>query len=346
MVKEEVRTPILSVQCIRLTALWALVESGLGAYMHAMGIPFTGIVLGGSAIVLLSLIAWHSANSAAVLLQSLLIVLSIKFLVSPHSPPPAYLAVAFQGLMAIVFFSSPLPRSMQIFLFFLLAMWESAVQKFLVATLLYGSTLWEALDKLVASIAKDLHLESAMTDNFSLSLIGLYLLIYSIWAILLWRWALRLPHQIEAEKVSILTAIRNAQLENEIQLSKKSSKGKFRWLGVFFVLCFLSLSFFLEYSREQALQKSLISLGRTLALLVVFLFVLPPMLKKLLSRLQNRMAKLPDFQAALGHQTKLKTLVPLTWQLARSKSNWWQRYFHFMLSLMVLALYHETTDTL
>ncbi|TNE80460.1 MAG: hypothetical protein EP332_07545 [Bacteroidetes bacterium] len=337
-------SPILSVQIIRLTALWALIESGIGAYMHALEIPFTGIVLGGSAIVILSLIAWYCQNKASILLQSLLIVLSIKFLVSPHSPPPAYLAVAFQGLMAIVCFALPLPRVVQILVFFLLAMWESAIQKFIVATLLYGSSLWEALDKMVASIAKDLSIHSELTTHFTWTLIGTYILLYTLWALVLWRWTLRLPERIEREKTQILKRISENQ-SNPRPLKPGKRKGSLKWIGVVFILAFLSFSFFLEYSKEQALLKSTLSLARTLSLLIVFLYVVPPLLRKLLSRLQNRMESLPDFQAALGHQAELRTLVPVTWQLAKAERNWWRRYAHFMLSLLVLALYHESTDT-
>ncbi len=337
--------PLLSVQIIRLTALWALIESGLGAYMHAMSIPFTGIVLGGSAILILNLIAWYSGNKASVLLQSLLIVLSIKFLVSPHSPPPAYLAVAFQGLLAIVCFANPLPRWLQILIFFLLAMWESAVQKFLVATLLYGSSLWEALDKLVASIARDFKIDNQLTSNFTWTLIGSYLLLYTLWALVLWRWSIKLPQRIEREKEIILSRIKETKLNEEAPQAKRG-KSRFRWIGVVFILAFLSISFFLEYSKEQALLKSAVSLARTLSLLIVFLYVVPPLLKKLLSRLQHRMENLPDFQAALGHQAELKTLVPIIWQIAKQERNWWRRYSHFLLSLLVLALYHETPDTL
>ncbi|NJO01983.1 MAG: hypothetical protein HC880_10065 [Bacteroidia bacterium] len=38
----------------RLTALWALNEAGLGGLMHAVRTPFTGVVVGGLAIMLIS----------------------------------------------------------------------------------------------------------------------------------------------------------------------------------------------------------------------------------------------------------------------------------------------------
>jgi len=78
-------SPIPNSLIQRLIALWALVESGLGGYMHALKIPFTGIVLGGSAVVILSLIAWFSEKPFRTLLRATLLVILVKFTVSPHT---------------------------------------------------------------------------------------------------------------------------------------------------------------------------------------------------------------------------------------------------------------------
>ena len=83
----------------RLTALWALNESGLGGVLHAAKFPFTGIFVGGFAVILISLIARYSNYSFKAILKATAMVLMIKAAVSPHSPFPAYLAVSFQGLL-------------------------------------------------------------------------------------------------------------------------------------------------------------------------------------------------------------------------------------------------------
>jgi hypothetical protein len=90
---------------MRLTALWALSESGLGGAMHAFKIPFTGFFLGGFAILIVCLIAYHSTNKWKAIIQATLLVILIKATASPQSPPMAYVAVAFQGLVGALFFS-------------------------------------------------------------------------------------------------------------------------------------------------------------------------------------------------------------------------------------------------
>ena len=88
----------------RLTALWALSESGLGGIMHALKIPFTGLIVGGISVIIVSLISYLSSNSRESILRSLIIVLTIKLAISPHSSFTAYVAVSFQAVSAWFFF--------------------------------------------------------------------------------------------------------------------------------------------------------------------------------------------------------------------------------------------------
>lgn len=130
----------------RLTALWALNEAGLGGLIHAMKIPFTGIVVGSTAVVLIALIAHFAERKAAALFKATVIVLLVKAAASPHTPLPAYAAVAFQGLAgALLFGGLPAPRLAAMILG-LLALWQGAVQKLVVMTLLYGAPLWDSVD--------------------------------------------------------------------------------------------------------------------------------------------------------------------------------------------------------
>src|SRR5882762_4225935 len=89
----------------RLTALWAFSESGLGGIMHALQIPFTGLVVGGMSVIMISFIAEISGHQYKEILKSALIVLIIKAMVSPYTPFPAYIAVSFQALSGYILFS-------------------------------------------------------------------------------------------------------------------------------------------------------------------------------------------------------------------------------------------------
>ena len=82
----------------RLTALWALNEAGLGGLIHAMRVPFTGIVVGSTAVVLIALIAFFAEKKAKAILKATVIVLLIKAAASPHH----FLSVTKAGHSAIV----------------------------------------------------------------------------------------------------------------------------------------------------------------------------------------------------------------------------------------------------
>ena len=59
----------------RLTALWALNECGLGGVMHAFKLPFTGILVGGVSVLLITLIALFATKIGPALIKALTIVL-------------------------------------------------------------------------------------------------------------------------------------------------------------------------------------------------------------------------------------------------------------------------------
>ena len=130
----------------RLTALWALNEAGRGGLIHALRVPFTGVVVGSTAVVLIALIAFFSERKAKAILKATVVVLLVKAAASPHTPLPAYAAVAFQGVAGAALFGLVPSLRFGALLLGLLALWQGAVQKLLVMTILYGKSLWDSVD--------------------------------------------------------------------------------------------------------------------------------------------------------------------------------------------------------
>lgn len=159
----------------RLTALWAFTESGLGGVLHALKIPFTGLVVGGIAVMLITLIGYFSNGRYKQIFQSLIIVLIVKAAVSPHTPFPAYIAVLFQAVLGFVLFSFLNINFISILLLSVVAMVESAIQKLLLLTLFFGKSFWKAADELMNFITRQL---SVPGINGSLWIITTYLSIY------------------------------------------------------------------------------------------------------------------------------------------------------------------------
>jgi hypothetical protein len=89
----------------KLTKLWALSESMLGGVLHAVKMPFRGMILSGAAVILIGMLANFSEKRGQIF-RSTVLVVTIKATVSPHSPLTAYLSVFMQGLLGELFFLS------------------------------------------------------------------------------------------------------------------------------------------------------------------------------------------------------------------------------------------------
>src|SRR5258707_13313612 len=87
----------------RLIALWVLCEAMLGGIIHGFKIPVSGLIVGSCAVICICLIAWYVPAKGAII-KATLIVAIFKMMLSPQAPPPAYIAVFFQGLMGELLF--------------------------------------------------------------------------------------------------------------------------------------------------------------------------------------------------------------------------------------------------
>ena len=134
--------------------------------MHALHLPLTGIFVGGAAVVIIALIAWYGKFSFRQVMQATLLVMLVKFAASPQSPPQAYVAVGFQGLAGAILYRLILNFTIASVLFGVIAMLESAVQKLIFMTLIYGRSLWEALDKFFEAIVKDFSLSASFSFSY------------------------------------------------------------------------------------------------------------------------------------------------------------------------------------
>ena len=321
---------------MRLTALWALSESGLGGAMHAFKIPFTGFFLGGFAILIVCLIAFHSTHKWKSIIQATLLVILIKATASPQSPPMAYVAVAFQGLIGAVFFSIiPIFRLAAV-LFGMLALFESATQKFLLTTLIFGKSIWEALDLFFQDILKTLSLSSDI--SFSFWLIMVYTLIYTFWGMLLgWRGS-SLPVTLERESTGIIEKYTHLELGTEQEVNP-SKKRKHKLWGLFFVLLFVCITFLLQGSGNKAFY----AIARTIAALLILFFVVSPIIKWLMQKwfIKAKNEKQQAISQLMDIIPELRSYVKPAMQLAKESHKGLMVYKAFVINLIVISLYHQ-----
>ncbi len=158
----------------RLIALWVLCEAVLGGLMHAVKIPFTGIVVSSGAVICISLIAYYVPIKGAIL-KATIIVAIFKMMLSPHTPPTAYIAVFFQGLMGQILFFNLRFFRVSCILLAVFALVESAIQRLFVLTVLYGNNFWKALNEFIRKVTG----ETTITD-YSLAAATGYVMVHAL----------------------------------------------------------------------------------------------------------------------------------------------------------------------
>jgi hypothetical protein len=319
----------------RLTALWALGESGLGGWMHALRLPFTGIFVGGFAVLIIGLIAHYSGNSAKQILRATLLVLLVKAAVSPQSPLPAYIAVSFQGLIGALLFAIMPRLKLTPILFAVTAMLESALQMVLMKTIIYGMALWNALDMFFERIIKELHLSSDM--SFSLWLIGLYCGGYALWGLVLGIWINELPRQLDQRSAEIKQQA--AALQNsgaDLTLGKKQRRST-RLIVASPILLFIVGVFLMS---GDSVSKAFYVIIRTVAVLLIIFYLVVPVTKWLLQKFIDRQKEKnrAEMQSLIDQLPELRTYLKPAFRLASAKHNGLKRYREFVFILLALSL--------
>jgi len=270
---------------LRLTALWAVVESGLGGILHAFRLPLTGLVIGGTAVILITLIA-HFAEKPREILRATIIVLIIKALVSPHSPIGAYVAVGFQGVAGWLIYSLARPGYATTLPFALIAMVESAIQKLLMLVLFFGKSLWTAVDSWGAWVIRKYfpgHIEESL--SLSWTLVAGYVGVYIVGGILVGLLAARVPkaiakHLDDLANQPITFSMDSIYKEVSTPLTKGNKKQRrlFWWIGIAIAL---GVSIYFSNTTNNALTSALLYLVRTLSIVAVWYFLAGPWLANL-----------------------------------------------------------------
>lgn len=312
-----------SIVITRLTAVWALSECALGGIMHALKIPFTGIFVGGLAVICIALIAFHADSVIKEVLKATVIVLMVKAGVSPHTPVPAYIAVSFQGLLGALFFSTI--RNFQIAapVYGCIAIAESAIQKFLFTTLIFGKSVWVALDIFVKSVLKDLHLPNDF--SFSFWMVTLYIIIYAAWGLMLGFFISGMPvalEEIKNEKIKI---------EKEQTLVIEKKKG-YKWFSYLLILTFITIVFFIDGKINNVLYIILRSLAVTMMLFVIA----RPIIVSLINYFGKN--KKEDFTKVMNLLPEIRSYVKPSFVLAKKSFNGFKRYKYFVLYLIHFSI--------
>jgi len=291
----------------RLIALWVLCEAMLGGIIHGFKIPVSGLVVGSCAIVCICLIAWYVPVKGAII-KATIIVAIFKMMLSPQAPPPAYIAVFFQGLLGELLFWNKRFFRLSCILLAVLGLLESGLQRILMLTIVYGNDLWTVVNNFFNGLTKQKE-----TTNYSLLIGGGYVLLHLITGIVVGWWTSLLPQRItkwRAEKKYIIIPdnINTTLPPAERKKRKRLKKGLFI---IWIVLIVLYVqSYFKIGPPLLPTHISLKILLRSLIIVLGWMFIIGPLLTQLLHNwLQKRKAKSQE------EVKEVLQLLPATQQL-------------------------------
>ncbi len=301
----------------RLTALWGFSEAALGGILHALRIPFTGLFIGGSAVILISLIA-HFSNSRGTIIRSTIIVIIVKAAVSPHTPLTAYFAVFIQGLIGELLFYPRGFNKISAILLGLTTMILSSFQKIIVLTIVFGNTLWDSIDLFADFIIDQFSFIMLDTSiNYSYVLIGIYVFIHTIGGLTAGITAALFPAKL-ADTIEVDNFVFEAD-QSENGFVRKG--GRKWWLKKSNILFFsfaalmVVLSFTHPDLNENTGYKILFMIARVILILFIWYAFISPYLFKLFQKFiaKKKNSYSDEIENIILLFPQLRFLIKQTW---------------------------------
>lgn len=341
----------------RLTALWALAESALGGVLHALKVPLMGVVMAGTAVLLITLIAHYAARPRDIL-RALLLVLVVKAAGSPHSPVTAYTAVAFQGLLGYAAYALGRPGYLTSVPFAVVAVVESALQRLLMLALFFGAPLWEAVDDWGRWVLARYFPAQAGTElSLAWGLVAGYLAVYVASGLAIGVLAARLPGLLARERAALdaqalgeaedaMARAREATPEPVDRVARARWRRRRRWRTVGLaaaIAAVLAATVALGSGGALApLASAGVYLARTVALLAAYYFFAGPWLSRAVQRwlLARRGRHADELEAVFAALPRLRALAAQQWRvLGREYAGLalWRRWVVRVLAVSLVA---------
>ncbi len=327
-----------------IIALWALSESALGGVLHAFRIPLTGLIIGSSAIIFITLLAYYGKKRGTIL-KATIIVLLVKGLISPHTPLAAYAAVFLQGLLGELFFYKKRFFLLSAIILGICVGFLSAFQKVFILTIVFGHDLWKAIDQFLSFIIQQLFfLQDAVVFQYSFLFIGIYAFLHLITGIVAGIIGAKLPASVKAKAKE--ESFRFSIIENNLQLNQTIKRKRKNWwqrptgILLFIVLIGAMLASYLQpESNAITVSNLLVMLMRSLLILLLwFIFIGPLLLKGLRFIMEKQKNRYTDeVDKVINALPILKIVVRSAWKSSTRKKGL-KRISFFVTTLFLFLL--------
>ena len=308
----------------RLIALWVLCESILGGMMHAVKIPFTGIIVSSGAVICICLIAYYVPAKGAIL-KATIIVAIFKMMLSPHTPPTAYVAVFFQGMMGQLLFFNRRFFRLSCILLAVFALVESAIQRIIVLTVLYGNNFWNALNEFIRKLTNE-----TTVNNYSLMVATGYIMLHAFIGLMVGVFAGSIVWQSKSWSIlheEYLIPYTNEKSNEQLKPAGTKRKKKIKYFFIFIWIALIVLfaqSYFHIGAALLPPQIPLQILLRSILVVLSWYFLVSPLLSSLIKKwLSNqRIKSQSDISQVILMLPSTKYIFLKSWQLSSAAKGW------------------------
>jgi nucleoside-triphosphatase THEP1 len=264
---------------------------------------------------------WYVPKGGAII-KATIIVAIFKMMLSPQAPPPAYVAVFFQGLLGELLFRNRKIYPIACLILAVLSLLESGLQRILMLTIIYGNDLWKVINDFINGLTKQ-----KVTTNYSLLIGGGYVLLHLIMGLIIGWWASVLPKRIKKwshEEKNNINLIHTGAIA-EPPRSKRKERFKRGVLTMWILLIALYIQSY--YNIGKPILPSHISLKillRSVIIVLAWYFIVAPLLKQALHFwLRKKKTKSQqDIQHVLRLLPATQQLIAQCWRRSADKKGW------------------------
>ncbi len=311
--------------------VWAFAESAIGGIMHALKIPFTGLIVGSVSVMCIAMIAHFYPDKPQKIIQALGVVLLIKLTLSPYSPWQAYVAVFFQGYLGYFLYRSHSHFQLKTLVFAMLSLIESALQKVILSILIFGNSLISAVDQSAQQVLYTLGLD--YESSFIYTVFVFYIILYGIVGLILGFWIPKIPGQIYIIKSQLDT------LEFE-QITEIPSKKQVIKKWVFGLSILLGLTLFIKLIFPAfPLVKLILFLGRSILVSLLIVFIVGPIIMRLVKKWMSKQSvDTTLFSHTLGYIPDFSRKALILFNAINQKYQWQNKVQYFVIGLIYLSM--------
>jgi hypothetical protein len=318
----------------RLVAIWVFCEAFLGGIIHGLKIPISGIVVGSCAVFCICMLANYVPNKTNII-KATIIVCIFKMMLSPYSPPTAYLAVFFQGILG-QFLIRKNKFAFTCLLFAVICLLESALQRILIMTVIYGNDFWVVLNNFFNKL-----FQNSIQANYIKLVAIVYTIFHLLVGIFIGIQVGKLPNKILAWKhYDVLLANTEIEIVSEKKVSTNRNIFLFAiWLFFILLLLLKYINPSIVFVEESIVLKILI---RSIIIILSWKLFVSPFLQKKLQQwlLHKKTLWSADVEAIVALLPWAKKNIIYSWKAVKNVFIF-SKISYFFKQLMANVIYSK-----